>query len=114
MSLLRHHPGVRLGIVGGDGQQAGEFKRLERVVKRWGIEEMVIFAGCIKQSLLPAYYSAADLLVVSSHYESFAMVGLEALACGTPLFVARALLCVPHEMYRPAFRHGHSCPVLGH
>lgn len=85
MTLLRHHPGIRLVIVGGDGQQAPESKRLKRWVKRWDIEGTVTFAGRIEHALLPTYYSAADLLVVPSYYESFGMVGLEALACGTPV-----------------------------
>ncbi len=31
------------------------------------------------------YYQKADIVVVSSHYESFGLVILEALACGTPV-----------------------------
>ncbi len=85
MTLLRHHRGIRLVIVGGDGQQAPESKRLKRLIKKWDIEEVVTFAGRVEHALLPTYYSAADLLVVPSYYESFGMVGLEALACGTPV-----------------------------
>jgi D-inositol-3-phosphate glycosyltransferase len=38
---------------------------------------------------LPPYYSAADALVVPSYYESFGLVGLESLACGTPVAATR-------------------------
>jgi D-inositol-3-phosphate glycosyltransferase len=50
-----------------------------------GIEDEVIFAGRIEQKYLPLYYSSADVLVMASHYESFGLVGLEALACGRPV-----------------------------
>jgi D-inositol-3-phosphate glycosyltransferase len=44
-----------------------------------------MFAGRVDQEILPEYYSAADVLVVPSYYESFGLVALEALACGTPV-----------------------------
>ncbi|MDO8941971.1 MAG: glycosyltransferase, partial [Desulfobacterales bacterium] len=52
-------------------------------------EERVTFAGRVDQTVLPQYYSAADLLVLPSVYESFGMVALEALACGTPVVATR-------------------------
>ena len=37
---------------------------------------------------MPIYYSAADVCVVPSYYESFGLVALESLACGTPVITA--------------------------
>ena len=34
---------------------------------------------------MPPYYNSADVLVIPSRYESFGLVGLEALACGRPV-----------------------------
>ncbi|HNM38252.1 MAG TPA: glycosyltransferase family 4 protein, partial [Anaerolineales bacterium] len=34
------------------------------------------------------YYSAAEILVMPSLYESFGMVALEAMACGTPVIAS--------------------------
>jgi D-inositol-3-phosphate glycosyltransferase len=41
------------------------------------------------QDTLPYYYSAAEMLVMPSHYESFGMVALEAMACGTPVVASQ-------------------------
>ena len=42
-----------------------------------------------RQDELPTYYSAADVCVVPSYYESFGLAALEAMACGTPVVAAR-------------------------
>jgi D-inositol-3-phosphate glycosyltransferase len=41
------------------------------------------------QETLPYYYSAAEIVVVPSYYESFGMVALEAMACGTPVVASQ-------------------------
>ena len=41
------------------------------------------------QADLPRYYNAADVCVVPSYYESFGLVAVEALACGTPVIASR-------------------------
>ena len=35
------------------------------------------------------YYSAADVCVVPSYYESFGLAALESMACGTPVVASR-------------------------
>ena len=86
---LQHHQRLRLVIVGGDGSDAPEFQNLQKVARNFGIEDGVTFVGRIEQDNLPAYYSAADVLVVPSYYESFGLVALEALASGTPVVATR-------------------------
>jgi D-inositol-3-phosphate glycosyltransferase len=82
---LRHLSHLRLVMVGGDGEQSPMFKQLQSKAKALDIENRLMFAGRIDQKILPEYYSAADILVVPSYYESFGLVALEALACGTPV-----------------------------
>jgi D-inositol-3-phosphate glycosyltransferase len=55
------------------------------MLDKLNLRQQVSFAGRIDHSHLPRYYSAADVLAVPSRYESFGLVVLEALACGTPV-----------------------------
>lgn len=76
---------LRLVVVGGDENSRQEIDRLQRLSCRLHIQDLVTFFGLVKQERLPYFYSAADVCVVPSHYESFGLVALESLACGTPV-----------------------------
>lgn len=81
---------VCLAVIGGDpdsGPQGttAEMARLKEMREQAGLENLVTFLGKRGQDTLPYYYSAAEVVVVPSHYESFGMVALEAMACGTPV-----------------------------
>jgi D-inositol-3-phosphate glycosyltransferase len=75
----------QLMIVGGDTQSQDRVKELQRLAKELGIEDRVQFVGSVSQSSLPLFYSASDVCAIPSYYESFGMVALESLACGTPI-----------------------------
>ena len=83
----------RLGltIIGGDPQATmdREMLRLTRLKKKLGISDLVTFLGARDQDTLPYYYSAAQVCVLPSYYESFGMVALEAMACGTPVIASK-------------------------
>jgi D-inositol-3-phosphate glycosyltransferase len=70
-------------------QVNAELARLDRLRAELGIEDLVTFQGAKDQDILAYYYSAAELVVMPSHYESFGMVALEAMACGTPVVASR-------------------------
>ncbi len=76
-------------LVGGDLDEEippdTELGRLQTLKDELGIGDVVTFLGKRSQDCLPYYYSAADLVVMPSRYESFGMVALEAMACGTPV-----------------------------
>ncbi len=83
-----------LVIVGGDASDDPatdnkEMNRLRRLRAELGLTESVTFLGARDQQTLPYYYSAADVVVMPSHYESFGMVALEAMACGTPVIASK-------------------------
>jgi D-inositol-3-phosphate glycosyltransferase len=50
----------------------------------------VRFLGAQPQERLPAYFAAADVVAAPSHYESFGLVALEALASGAVVVASRA------------------------
>ena len=89
MAYLKHLQRMRLVIIGGDGPDTPEYQNLQQLSAKFGIQKSVRFVGRVEQNKLPPYYSAADALVVSSYYESFGLVGLESLACGTPVVATR-------------------------
>ncbi len=78
-----------LVVAGGGEESAGELARLQGLCRELRIQDSVIFAGVVKHEDLPYYYSAADLSVVPSYYESFGLAALESLACGTPVVATR-------------------------
>jgi len=83
-----------LYIIGGDadsGQEKmnEEMHRLQDLRIKLGVGDLVIFLGKRDQDSLQYYYSAAEMLVMPSHYESFGMVALESMACGTPVIATQ-------------------------
>jgi len=83
-----------LAVIGGDVDENGsgqnsELECLDRLKREVGVDNLVAYLGSRAQDTLPYYYSAADVCVVPSHYESFGLVALEAMACGTPVIASR-------------------------
>lgn len=79
---------LHLVFAGGYDPQAAdapEFRRIRTLVSELGLTERCHFLGKVGHDVLPLVYSASDVSVVPSHYESFGMVAIEAMACGTPV-----------------------------
>jgi D-inositol-3-phosphate glycosyltransferase len=89
--------GVRVLIAGGTGDETGrqpseearELQRLRRLVDDLELRSVVRFVGAVEQSQLADYYRAADVTVMPSTYESFGLVAVESMACGTPVVASR-------------------------
>ena len=56
--------------------------QLESEAAALGVASRVRFLGFVNQSQLPAVYASADLMVLPSEYEPFAVVVNEAMCCG--------------------------------
>jgi D-inositol-3-phosphate glycosyltransferase len=88
-----HRP-LCLSIIGGDPgvsdeEMTEEMNRIHDLHHQFGVSDIVTFLGKRSQDTLPYYYSAAEAVVLPSHYESFGMVALEAMACGTPVVASQ-------------------------
>lgn len=73
-----------LDIIGPVSDEA-YFTELKNQVKSLKLQESVTFIGSLKQEELIPYYQAASVLVLPSQHESFGMVMVEAMSCGTPV-----------------------------
>ena len=82
---ILHRPGLKLLIVGGDTHSHNETARLKALAVGLGVGDRLEFYGAMAQERLSLYYNAADVTVVASYYESFCLIILESLACGTPV-----------------------------
>jgi len=85
---------LKLIVVGGGSKSSDHLKnkeilRLKKAIKEKKLNDKVFFLGSKKQNQLKKYYSAADVLVMPSLYESFGLVVIEALACGTPVIASK-------------------------
>jgi D-inositol-3-phosphate glycosyltransferase len=90
--LLSAHPGMKVcvwivgGDISGDTQEwSKELRKLSEIREELGIHTAVNFVGRKTQKELPAYYNAAELMVMPSHYESFGITAVEAMASGVPV-----------------------------
>lgn len=93
LSLTHRDQPVHLAIIGGEpdvepSRMTQEMARLQKMCDDLCMGSMVVFLGKRAQDTLPYYYSAAEVLVMPSLYESFGMVALEAMACGTPVIAS--------------------------
>ncbi len=84
---------VHLAIIGGEPNAVAEdmseeMTRIQKLCDDLCMGGMVVFLGKRGQDTLPYYYSAAEVVVMPSLYESFGMVALEAMACGTPVIAS--------------------------
>ena len=93
--LLDEHPewtpeDLVVGILGGPSGSGLEHpESLAQLAADLGMTAYVRFVPPADRATLAQWYRAADLVTVPSYNESFGLVAIEALACGTPVVAAR-------------------------
>lgn len=88
-ALLEDASDTRLVVVGGIPGKDRELERMRAMARGLGLADLVTFTGAVAHDELPDYYSAADVFALPSYHESFGLVALEAMACGTPVVASR-------------------------
>jgi len=83
--LIPSFPGLHLHLVG-DGPLLPSLRAQAAAL---GLAGRVHCHGAVAHERLPSFYRGADLLVISSRFESQSLVALEAMACGCPVVGTR-------------------------
>lgn len=83
--VLEKSPKTLLVMVG-NGAKFGEYKELSNTL---GINENVNWMGNIPHNTVRSYFQACDIFVLSSYYEGFPRVFIEAAICSKPIVSTR-------------------------
>ncbi len=83
--LCKRFPGLQYVVVGGPSPEGDMSAALRRQAEDLGVADRVIFTGHVAPDELYIPLSAADVFVLSTRYEGWANVFLEAMACGLPV-----------------------------
>ncbi len=84
--VLKYYPNTKLIIIGVNGRNR---ERLNLVIENLNIKKEVIIVGKVPNSLMPPFYSAANVVLIPSLSENFPVVALEALSSGKPVLASR-------------------------
>ncbi|WP_435156817.1 glycosyltransferase family 4 protein [Haladaptatus sp. DFWS20] len=63
----------------------GDRRKIDEHIQAFDLEDSVTIEDSVAHNTLPQYYTAADVVCSPTHYDSFCMVNVEAMACGTPV-----------------------------
>lgn len=80
--LIRQRPGLRLVVIGNKSDQS-----LDRIPR--ALRHAIDLRGYVEEAELRRTYAESAGLILLSDFEAFGIPILEALACGTPAFLAR-------------------------
>jgi len=86
-AFAKHFKGKQVSLrIGGSGPLE---RHLKRLAQRLGVQGQVIFLGYLDRPSVLREMQEADCFVLSSRQETFGVVLIEALACGTPVIATR-------------------------
>jgi glycosyltransferase involved in cell wall biosynthesis len=96
-AFAQAHLNDALLVFAGDGSLR---EQLQAEAKTLGVADRVRLLGFMNQSQLPPVYTSADLMVLPSEYEPFAVVVNEAACCGCPT-AASDRVGAAHDLIAP-------------
>ena len=82
--LDKGYKDIKLHIIG-PYSDIDYYNELKSLVASKNLSQNVFFLGSVEHSKLVKYYQDATLLLLPSQHESFGMVLIEAMSCGTPV-----------------------------
>ena len=83
--ILKKKNEFQLIIVGGGSIRSKELIELQSKIDSKDLSDDVVLIGSVPHQQLKTYYSAVDVFVLTSFYESLGFVILESMACATPV-----------------------------
>jgi glycosyltransferase involved in cell wall biosynthesis len=92
-SVAAARPKAMLVLVGPDTENYQAV--LQRLIKDLGIADRVVFTGMLQGREKLAALNEADLFVLPSHTENFALAAMEAMAMGCPVIVTKGVKTAP-------------------
>ena len=67
------------------GKEDSYYPEVRQTWEKLNLGDQIIRTGFISDKELPLFYNAANIFVIPSFREGFGLIGLEAMACGTPV-----------------------------
>jgi hypothetical protein len=93
VTRLNYIPAFQVWLIGGglqDNEIISKFINTSSGLSRLAKSGHLIQWGKIAYDAMPEFYSRSSLLVVSSHFETFGRIAIEAMACGCPVVATNA------------------------
>lgn len=85
--ILKEIPKTKFIFAGSD---CGMKRFLLKKISQFNCEDNVVFLDQLSREKLIEYYQQSDICVIPSLWENFPYVGLEAMACATPILASNA------------------------
>lgn len=81
--LVKTFPGLRYLLVG--KYDVNEKRRLDDMISRLGLQDVVVFSGFVSDDDLAAHFQLGDIFIMPSEKEGFGIVFIEAMFYGLPV-----------------------------
>ena len=86
--INKNYPELFLVIAGPDENNDKLVSKLKYLIKKYNIEQKVIFTGMLEGDLKWGAFYSADFYCLPSHTENFGIVVAEALGCGALISIS--------------------------